>query len=103
MLYERWQRIARDNQNLTALTDFGTDRRWTFAELAAAADSISPDSAPIQFPQGAEAGFILDVLKAWRSGAVVCPLESGQSAPALAHPPEGIIHLKTTSATSGAA
>ena len=103
MLYERWQRIARDNQNLIALTDFSTDRRWTFAELAATADSISPDATPIQFPQGAGAGFILDVLKAWRSGAVVCPLESGQSVPVIAHPPEGIVHLKTTSATTGAA
>jgi len=103
MLYERWQRIARDNQNLTALTDFSTDRRWTFAELAATADSISPNAAPVQFPQGAGAGFILDVLKAWRSGAVVCPLESSQSVPVIAHLPEGIVHLKTTSATTGAA
>lgn len=103
MLYERWQCIARDNQNLTALTDFSTDRRWTFAELAATADSIPPNAAPVQFPQGAGAGFILDVLKAWRSGAVVCPLESGQSVPVFAHPPEGIVHLKTTSATTGAA
>src|SRR5207302_5013387 len=57
----------------------------------------------IAYPQGHTAGFILDVLQAWRSGQIVCPLEPGQPRPArVGGISRDIVHLKSTSATTGA-
>lgn len=106
MLYDRWQRVAREHSHEIALIDLGSDQRWTFAQLAAAAgrsDSREAGVAAVQFPQGAGAGFIFEVLKAWRAGVVVCPLEVGQAAPEVERPDPAIVHLKVTSATTGAA
>jgi len=103
MLYERWQRIARDHQHQIALTDLTSDRRWTFAELAAATNQKSSSSGEVRFPQGNGAEFIFEVLRAWCSAAVVCPLEIGQVPSAVKRPQKGIAHLKTTSATTAAA
>jgi acyl-CoA synthetase (AMP-forming)/AMP-acid ligase II len=99
MLYERWRQIARERRKETALHNFASGRRWTFGELAAAAENPSAPG-PIVFPQGRE--FIFTLLRAWRSGQVVCPLEPGQPPPSFVHPPQGCVHLKTTSATTGA-
>src|SRR5436190_10079670 len=103
MLYQRWQRIAREHADLFALADLGTNRRWTFAELDKAAGLQASGPAGIRFLQGGNADFVLAVLRAWRNGAVVCPLESGQAAPSVSDPPKQIVHLKTTSATTGPA
>src|SRR5262245_990946 len=103
MLYQRWQRIARDNSHRTALMELRTDRRWTFAALAATAESPATDPAPIRFPRGNNAEFILMVLQAWHDGAAVCPLDSGDPTITLKPPPKDIVHLKTTSATTGVA
>jgi len=105
MLYQRWQRIARGCPDRTALIDLGTDRRWTFAELAATAPAESPAAATasIRFPQGNTAEFIIAVLQAWRDHATVCPLDSAEQTLPIKQPPRNIVHLKTTSATTGAA
>jgi acyl-coenzyme A synthetase/AMP-(fatty) acid ligase len=103
MLYPRWQRVAREHAGRIALIDLGAHRRWTFAELAAAADQPDGKPARRRFPQGHGADFIFDVLRAWRGGAVVCPLEPGQAVPSLPDLPAEIVHFKTTSATTGAA
>jgi len=103
MLYPRWQRISRERRNETALTELSTGRRWTFDELAGAVERESSSPVNVCFPQGNEAAFILDVLRAWRNGSIVCPLEAGQPPPAIDKPPQNIAHLKTTSATTGAA
>src|SRR5262249_49359271 len=55
------------------------------------------------FPSGIGVSFVLTVLQAWRSGKVVCPLEVGQLTPTLGRLPDGCAHLKTTSASTGAA
>jgi acyl-CoA synthetase (AMP-forming)/AMP-acid ligase II len=99
MLYERWRQIARERRTETALHDFALGKHWTFAELAAATEHDSVP-APVVFPQGRE--FIFTLLRAWRSGQVVCPLESGQAPPGFTLPPPECVHLKTTSATTGA-
>src|SRR5258708_3043506 len=98
MLYERWRQIARERRKETALHDFALGKHWTFAELAAAAEHDSIPG-PVVFPQGRE--FIFTLLRAWRSGQVVCPLESGQAPPGFARLPRECVHLKTTSATTG--
>src|SRR5438874_11192187 len=103
MLFERWRQIARDCRNQIALQDLAGGRRWTFSQLAAAAEKGPWDKRSIAFPQRASPDFIIGVLRAWRFGRVVCPLEPGQAQPSLAADlPPGIVHLKTTSATTGA-
>lgn len=102
MLYEQWRQIARERSAEIALTEVASLRRWTFHELAEEADTGSPENEMVVFPSGGSGEFILRVLRAWRSGRVVCPLEPGQ-APAVisSNIPGEIVHLKSTSATTG--
>src|SRR5688572_23615601 len=102
MLYERWRRTVKENRNELALRDDLAGRQWTFIELAVAAEEAAPTPGPIAFPQGILADFVIAVLGAWRDGKQVCPLETGQAPPPLAGSLPGCVHLKTTSATSGA-
>jgi acyl-CoA synthetase (AMP-forming)/AMP-acid ligase II len=99
MLYERWRQIAREHRNATALHDLARGERWTFAQLAAVAESDSLPG-PVAFPQAQQ--FIFTLLRAWHSGQIVCPLEPGQTAPIFKQLPPNCVHLKTTSATTGA-
>lgn len=102
MLYERWCHIAAAHRNEVALRDLASGRRWTFGELLAAGGTRSVGGSAFVFPQGHSPEFILDLLAAWRSGKVVCPLEPGQTPPQVPAPPASCVHLKTTSATTGA-
>jgi long-chain acyl-CoA synthetase len=102
MLYDCWRQTARAYADQIALKDLPAGRAWTFGQLETAAENSVRPVQKVAFPQGASAEFILDVLGAWRAGQVVCPLEVGQLAPAIdGELPEGIVHLKTTSATTG--
>lgn len=103
MLYERWLEVARERRGDLALFDLSQTRAWTFAELARAADQGPVPEGTFAHPQGQTADFILTVLRAWRWGKGVCPLEPGQSPPRVPAPPSPIVHLKTTSATTGPA
>ena len=103
MLYERWQRVARQRGQEIALNDLASGQAWTFARLAEMPTGQKQQPGAVYFPEGRNAGFIFTVLEAWRAGAIVCPLESGQASPILPQPPETIVHLKTTSATTGQA
>lgn len=103
MLYERWWEIARARRDELALRDLAAKRDWTFAQLAAAGERPSSHPGPIVFPQGISGEFILTVLRAWRCGQMICPLEVGQPPPVFAQLPTGCVHLKLTSASTGAA
>lgn len=103
MLYERWRQIARARPAEFALSEFPSGRRWTFAALAAMAEELPAAGGAFVFAQGHSGGFILDVLRAWRDHAILCPLEIGQPEPALPAPPPPAGHLKLTSATTGPA
>jgi acyl-CoA synthetase (AMP-forming)/AMP-acid ligase II len=101
MLYERWYQIACAFADQVALRDFAAGQEWTFGQLAAASEQPAGSSAAV-FAQGASVDFIFAVLQAWRKGRAICPLEPGQSTPEISGPlPENIVHLKTTSATTG--
>jgi long-chain acyl-CoA synthetase len=102
MLYERWRQIAGKFSSELALHDLVSDRRWTFSDLAAAADSQTCPQSAIVFPQDSSADFVLSVLNGWKYARVICPLEPGQVLPSISDPPKGCVHLKTTSATTGA-
>ncbi len=102
MLYERWRAVAHEYRNELALWEVASGRRWTFAELAAATESAGAVAGGIAYPQENSAEFLLAMLRAWRAGAVVCPLEPGQTPPSVPQPPAHCVHLKTTSASTGA-
>ena len=114
MLFERWGEIARAHADDLAVRDLTARADWTFNQLAEAAldegstrssgakdqlDGVpSPGGSPdpnktfsrgLLFPQGHSVRFILDVLRAWRSQSVVCPVEPGQTAPQVLAPPPG--------------
>jgi acyl-coenzyme A synthetase/AMP-(fatty) acid ligase len=103
MLYERWRQVARDRASELALRELSSGRRWTFAELACQVDASSSGRGSLLSPRGHSADFIIGVLQAWSSGAVLCPLEPDQPAPQLTVPPPPCRHLKITSATTGSA
>ena len=102
MLYERWRQIARDNRNELALCDLAGGRQWTFGQLDAQTENGTTTAAAVACPQGVSAEFIFTVLAAWRAGKAVCPLEAGQTPLSFGPLPRGCVHLKTTSATTGA-
>src|ERR1700682_4286609 len=103
MLFERWREIARSCRDEIALRDLAPGGSWTFGALAAAAEAGAKAIGPVAFPQGHSAEFVLDVLRAWRAGHVVCALEPNQGIPHLkGELPAGVVHLKTTSATTNA-
>ena len=101
MLYAAWQETARTRRDELALTDLGDGRRWTFAQLEAEGETGSAD-APVIYPSGCGREFVFDVLRAWRAGRKVCPLDQGQVAPPLPPLPPEWVHLKTSSGTAGA-
>src|SRR2546426_10027630 len=102
MLYERWRQIADAHRHEIALRDFSTGRQWTFRELATIAGERTGVAGSIAYAQGNGADFIFSVLRAWHCRQVVCPLEAGQAPPDCAPPlPPGVVHLKSTSATTG--
>ena len=111
MLYHRWLDVAHQHRQMTALRDLATNHAWTFEQLRAAAEASSPPASGVVCPRGSRADFILEVLRAWRCGAVVVPLEDGQNPPPLANDPALLAqlksafpesqHLKKTSATTG--
>jgi long-chain acyl-CoA synthetase len=100
MLYERWRQVAHQNRARLALLDLPSNRSWTFRQLLEESERECAGEN-IVFPQGQQTQFVLTLLRAWRSGRVVCPLEPGQPPPSLSNLPNGCAHLKTTSATTG--
>jgi acyl-coenzyme A synthetase/AMP-(fatty) acid ligase len=102
MLYERWQAVVRSRPREFALCDVPTGRRWTFGQLLAAGEAWQVGDAPVIFPRRTSVEFLLALLAAWRQGRVVCPLDGAQALHAVPAPPSGCVHLKSTSATTGA-
>lgn len=104
MLYDCWRRIVAERGDALALWDVTEDRQWSFRQLEHWAEGAGPVGASdVVRPQGSGAEFIRAVLRGWRCGAVVFPAEEGQPPLALPKPPEGCVHLKMTSASTGVA
>jgi acyl-coenzyme A synthetase/AMP-(fatty) acid ligase len=104
MLYERWLETVRAAPHRRALWEGAADRNWTFAELAAAAAGTPAGEGPCLFANASGSAFILSILAGWREGKVVVPLEPGQPQPEIfGMPGKKIIHLKSTSASTGKA
>ncbi len=109
MFEQRWREVVARFPDQWALTEMDCGRRWSFAELAAAADAAparvrggKPGEAELVCPGGRGLEFILELLRGWRAGSVICPLDTGQPIPEIPPLPRGIVHLKLTSGTTGA-
>jgi acyl-CoA synthetase (AMP-forming)/AMP-acid ligase II len=101
MLYEHWQKTARERRTEIALRDLASGRCWTFAQLNDEAEKPLPEKAAMVHPQGNSPEFILAVLRAWREGKVVCPLDAQAHPLAVSPPLPPCCHLKTTPASTG--
>jgi len=102
MLYERWQKVVQERQNEIALRDLASGRCWTFSQLNAESEIPLPGKPAMIHPQGNSPEFILSVLRAWRDGIVVCPLDAHHQPLALSSvpPPKApCCHLKITPAS----
>jgi acyl-coenzyme A synthetase/AMP-(fatty) acid ligase len=84
------------------MRDLASGESWTFSDLDRESEAPLPSHLGIIFPQGNGPQFIISVLRAWRSGTVVCPLEMQQQPPDLPLPPKHCCHLKITPAGTGA-
>ena len=103
MLYERWAKVADGKRSEFALRDAASGQGWTFGELFQAGErAVVPIQSGMVHPQGHGADFILTLLAGWRERKTAFPLEPGQSAPSIPIPPSWCVHLKFTSATTGA-
>lgn len=102
MLYDSWLRVAREFGSQVALVDAPSGRRWTFQELASAGETGGAGPGRLVFPEAQGPEFIVSVIRAWRQGSILCPLEPAQEAPPVPPGlPKDICHLKLTSATTG--
>ena len=99
MLYLRWLETSRLHSARPAI--FEGDRSITFGDLAAAVSLRPRATAPVIARTG-DSVFFVEVLRAWRDGQAVIPLERDAPDPLLAcAPPAGICLVKVTPGSSG--
>ncbi len=105
LLYSRWQQTLSSWRDEVALRDAVSGEVHTFGALQALLESLPPLTAGSLHTVSMAVGlcaFVVQTLRAWRDGAVLCPLErEGGAVPDLAGLPEGIVHLKLTSGSTG--
>ena len=100
-LYQRWQAVVCDQADRPAVHLVAEGRVLSFAELHAAGEA-APPAGPIVIAEGKGLPFLLNVLRAWRDGSVLVPMDgSAGPLPDLADGPCGICHIKTTSGSTG--
>ncbi|MBM3822379.1 MAG: long-chain fatty acid--CoA ligase [Verrucomicrobia bacterium] len=106
MLYERWLETVDRQRSKLALMEFGTGQSWTFEALQTECEQCVREGVQEGSLASATGGgleFVLGVLRGWRLGIPVCPLERGQAAPLGMLAPKGTAHVKSTSATTSSA
>jgi long-chain acyl-CoA synthetase len=99
MLYLRWLETSRRFADHPAILD--GDGATTFAGLAAAVESAPKAIAPVVARSG-DLRFFVDILRAWRDGVAVIPVERDAPDPVLQRPPPaGVRLIKYTPGASG--
>ncbi len=99
MPYLRWLEISRRHAARPAI--FDGDRIVTFAALAAAVSQAPPAAAPVIARSGG-IEFFVEILRAWRDGQAVIPVERDAPEPVLhSPPPAGTCLVKYTPGASG--
>ncbi|MCB1091409.1 MAG: hypothetical protein KDL87_07755, partial [Verrucomicrobiae bacterium] len=104
-LYRRWETVRSEAASgAWGLWDLKSGSRWTFGEIQAEVDARPPlKRGSLCCPSGFSVELIFETLRAWRDGAVLCPVERDGDAPgeeAIAGLAPEICHLKLTSGTS---
>jgi len=99
MLYLRWLETLRRHATRTAIFDGG--QRITFADLADAVAKTPVATGPVVARSGSPE-FFREILRAWRDGQPVIPVERETPEPKLhAAPPKDIALIKHTAGASG--
>lgn len=99
MLYLRWLETSRRFANRPAILDGGNI--VTFADLAAAVESTPRALKPVIARTG-KLAFFIEILRAWRDGQAVIPVEKDAPEPLLQRAPmEDIRLVKYTPGASG--
>jgi long-chain acyl-CoA synthetase len=99
MLYPRWLETSRRFADAPALYDGGGV--MTFAQLASAVESAPRATEPVIARTG-NRSFFVEILRAWRDGQAVIPLENDAPPPALQRQPTPETRLvKYTPGASG--
>jgi long-chain acyl-CoA synthetase len=105
-LYERWLETCAENREAWAIRDLGTGVEWSYGDLAealAARPALVRGSVVTAGVGNGTVEFVVRTLQAWRDGAVLLPVEGngGPEDSGGGEPPEGIVHVKTTSGSTG--
>lgn len=99
LLHERWLQTHDRFRDRIAIISGGDP--WTFGDLAERLDAMPLATAPV-FARGSVPEVAVAVLRGWRDGQAVLPLEKDAPDPELlALAPEGTAHLKLTPGISG--
>ncbi len=99
MLYLRWLETSRHFAARPAIIEGG--RTVTFADLTAAVARLPLATSPVIARSGS-IEFFVEILRAWRDGQAVIPVERDAPEPVLASPPpEGTCLVKYTPGASG--
>lgn len=101
-LYAQWLAVVAGRGRDIALRELASGQEWSFADLHGLARQ-APPSPRLLRTSACGPGFVLDVLRAWRDGAVLLPDDgSGMDLPMQAVPEARHCHLKITSGSTGA-
>ena len=80
-LYELWLTVAEAHADVMAVRNLADGHEWTFAGLRALAEQ-APPSPPVLHTTARGLDLLIDVLRAWRDGAVLAPDDgTGTAAP----------------------
>lgn len=105
MLFSRWQQTLARHRDAWAILDAVSGKWRTFGDLQHYLDAFSalkPGSLHRVAVGEGVLQFVLQTLRAWRDGAVLCPLErEGGRIPDVPILEDGIAHLKLTSGSTG--
>lgn len=99
MLYLRWLETSARFADRPAVFDGGNE--VTFGQLAALAEAAPPATGPVIARSGG-VSFFVEILRAWRDGQAVVPVEKDGPEPVLAQPPgPDVCLVKHTPGASG--
>jgi acyl-coenzyme A synthetase/AMP-(fatty) acid ligase len=98
MLFSRWQETLARFRHAPAVFEGGRVR--SFGDLAEQLAAL-PEARETILARGTPSEFAVAVLRGWRDGQAVLPLESSAPAPDLPALPPGVAHLKLTPGVEG--
>lgn len=99
-LYHQWLTVAAVCGTEIALRELASGREWSFAQLQELG-AQAPASPPVLHSTARGFALVIDVLRAWRDGAVLVPDDGSGMVPPRAGFGREFCHLKVTSGSTG--